>query len=155
MCTVYKKRFYFPEVASSMQDFFFKTKTKTFISRPRQRPFFMSSRRLETKTKVSRLLLCFFHLPRSIASFLFKLRAWQSFCTTSLHVLFGLPLGLEPSTSYSIHLFTQSVSSFHSTCLYHHNLFCCSINIISSIPDLPAINIDEIPQLCPLYVAIN
>ena len=27
----------------------------------------------------------------------------------------GLPLGLEPSTSYSIHFFTQSVSSFHST----------------------------------------
>ena len=25
-----------------------------------------------------------------------------------LHVLFGLPLGLEPSTSYSIHFFTQS-----------------------------------------------
>ena len=41
------------------QDFFFKTKTKTktFISRPRPRPLFMSSRRLETKTKVSRLHL--------------------------------------------------------------------------------------------------
>jgi len=38
----------------------------------------------------------FFHLPRSIASSLFKLRAWLSFCTTSVHVLFGLPLGLEP-----------------------------------------------------------
>jgi len=58
------------------------------------------------------------------------------FCTTSLHVFFGLPLGLEPSTSYSIHFFTQSVSSFRSTCPYHHNLFCCSINIISSIPSL-------------------
>jgi len=44
--------------------------------------------------------------------------------------LFGLPLGLEPSTSYSIHFFTQSVSSFHSTCPYHHNLFCSSINIV-------------------------
>jgi len=52
--------------------------------------------------------ISFFHLPQSIASFLFKLRAWQSFCTTSLHVLFGLPLGLEPSTSYSTHFFTQS-----------------------------------------------
>ena len=30
-----------------------------------------------------------------------KLRAWQFFCTTSVHVLFGLPLGLESSTSYS------------------------------------------------------
>jgi len=82
------------------------------------------------------IFISFFHLPRSIASSLFKLRAWQSFCTTSLHVLFGLPLGLEPSTSYSIHFFTQSVSSFRNTCPYHHNLFCCSVNIISSIPSL-------------------
>ena len=52
----------------------------------------------------------------------------------SFHVFFGLPLGLEPSISYSIHFFTQSVSSFRSTCPYHHSLFCCSINIISSIP---------------------
>ena len=80
------------------------------------------------------IFISFFHLPRSTASSLFKLRAWQSFCTTSLHVLFGLPLGLEPSTSYSIHFFTQSVSSFRSICPYHRNLFCCSINIISSIP---------------------
>jgi len=28
-------------------------------------------------------------------------------------------LGLEPATSYSIHFFTQSVSSFHNTCPYH------------------------------------
>jgi len=40
------------------------------------------------------------------------------------------------SASYSIHFFTQSVSSFRSTCPYHQNLFCCSINIISSIPSL-------------------
>jgi len=79
------------------------------------------------------IFISFFHLPRSIASSLFKLHAWQSFCTTSLHVLFGLPLGLKPSTSYSIHFFTQSVSSFRSTCPYHRNRFCCSINIISPI----------------------
>jgi len=82
------------------------------------------------------IFISFFHLPQSIASSLFKLRASQSFCTTSLHVLFGLPIGLQPSTSYSIHFFTQSVSSFHNTCPYHLNLFCCSINIISSIPSL-------------------
>jgi len=82
------------------------------------------------------IFITFFHLPRSIASSLFKLRDWQSSCTTSLHVLFGLPRGLEPSTSNSIYFFTQSVSSFHSTCPYHRNLFCCSINIISSIPYL-------------------
>jgi len=43
----------------------------------------------------------YFYLLQSIASYLFKLCASQSFCTTSFHVLFGLPLHLEPSTSYS------------------------------------------------------
>jgi len=89
------------------------------IHRPNHHPIFIS----------------FFHL-RSIASSLFKLCAWQSFCTTSLHVLFGLRLVLEPSTSYSIHFFTQSVSSFRNTCPYHCHLFCCSIKIISSTPSL-------------------
>ena len=44
------------------------------------------------------IIISFFHLLRSIASSLFNLRAWQSFCTTSLQDLFGLPLGLEPSS---------------------------------------------------------
>ena len=82
------------------------------------------------------IFISFFHLPRSIASSLFKLRALQPSCTTSVHVLFDLPLGLEPCTSYSIHFFNQSVFSFRSTCPYHRNLFGCSINIISSIPSL-------------------
>jgi len=82
------------------------------------------------------IFISFFHLPWSIASSLFKLHAWQFFCTTSVHVLFGLALGLEPSTSYSIHFCTQSLSSFRNTCPYHRNLFCCSINIMSSIPSL-------------------
>jgi len=64
------------------------------------------------------IFISFFHLPRSIASSLFKLRAWQSLCTTSFHVLFGLPLGLEPSTSYSIHFFTQSVVWNHCSCAW-------------------------------------
>jgi len=38
---------------------------------------------------------------------------------------FCLPLGLEPSISYSINFFTQSVSSFRNKCPYHRNLFCC------------------------------
>jgi len=45
------------------------------------------------------IFISFFHLQRSIASSLFKFHAWQSFCTfctTSVHVLFGLPVGLEP-----------------------------------------------------------
>jgi len=58
------------------------------------------------------VFISFFHLLRSIASSLFNYVLGNLFCTTSLHILFGLPLGLEPSTSYSIHFFTQSVSSF-------------------------------------------
>jgi len=42
----------------------------------------------------------------------------------------------SPPTSYSIHFFTQSVSSFRNKCPYHRKLFCYSINIISSIPSL-------------------
>ena len=48
----------------------------------------------------------------------------------------SLPLGLAPSTSYTIHFFTQSLSSFHSTCSYYRNLFCCSTEIISCNPSL-------------------
>jgi len=67
-------------------------------------------------------LICFIHLLWSTASSLFNPRTWQSFSTISLQVFFGLPLGLAPSTSYSIHFFTQSSSSFRNTCPYHHNL---------------------------------
>jgi len=43
----------------------------------------------------------FLHLLQSIASSLYNLHAWQSFSTTCLQVLFGLPLVLGPSASYS------------------------------------------------------
>ena len=67
--------------------------------------------------------IIFLHLQRSMASSLFSLRAWQSSRTTSVQVLFGLPLGLGPSTSYSMHFFTQLSSSFRSTCPYQRSLF--------------------------------
>ena len=54
----------------------------------------------------------------------------------SLQVFFGLPLGLPPSTSYSIHFFTQSLSSFRNTRPYHRNVFHCSTEIMSSNPSL-------------------
>jgi len=41
-------------------------------------------------------LVCFLHPLWSMASSLFNLRTWQSFCTISLQVFFGLPLGLSP-----------------------------------------------------------
>jgi len=82
-------------------------------------------------------LICFLHLSRSMASSLFNLRVWQSFSTIS-QVFFGLPLGLAPSTSYSIltPFFIQSLSSFRSTCPYYRNLFRRSTNIMSSNPSL-------------------
>ena len=79
--------------------------------------------------------IIFLHLQRSMASSLFSLQAWQSSRTTSLQVLFGLPLGLGPSTSYSMHFFTQSSSSF-CTCPYQRSMFCCNTNAMSSIPSL-------------------
>jgi len=45
-------------------------------------------------------------------------------------------LGLEPFTPHSIHFFTQSLSSFCNTCPYYQNMFCCSNEIMSSIPSL-------------------
>ena len=61
--------------------------------------------------------------------------SWQSSCTTgtSLQVLFGLLLGLEPFTLYSIDFFTQS---FRNTCPHHRNLFNCSTDTMSFIPSL-------------------
>jgi len=79
--------------------------------------------------------ISFLHLLRSITSSVFSLCAWQSSLTTSLQVLFGLPLGLGLSTSYSMHFFTQS-SSLCTTCPYQHSLFCCNTNAMSSIPSL-------------------
>ena len=76
----------------------------------------------------------YLHLLRFNLSSLLSPRVWQSFCTP-VQVLFGLPVGLESSTSCSIHFFIQS-SSFCNTCPYHCNLFCCSTEIISSNPSL-------------------
>ena len=73
-------------------------------------------------------LICFLHLIQSMASSLFNLRAWQSFSTSTFQVFFGLPLCLAPSNSCFIHFFTQSLSSFCSTCPFHCNLFCCGTN---------------------------
>ena len=61
-------------------------------------------------------LICFLHLLWSMASSLFNLRAQQSFSTISLQVFFGLPLGLAPSTSYSITCFAVVPRLLHYNC---------------------------------------
>jgi len=57
------------------------------------------------------------------------------FCTTSLQVLFGLPLDLESSTSYCIHLFTQSVSFFLQHTPIPLQPVCCSTKSLSTLLD--------------------
>jgi len=47
-----------------------------------------------------------------------------------------------PSTSCSIHFFTQSLSSLRNTGPYHHNLFCCSTEIMSSNPGLSTLYLE-------------
>jgi len=80
------------------------------------------------------LFIIFFHLLWSIASSVFNLRAWQSF----VH---------PPSKSSLVYLLvwntplhTPYISSpnhcLRNTCYYHRNMFCCSTNIMSSIPVL-------------------
>jgi len=78
--------------------------------------------------------ICFLHLLRSMASFLFNRHALQT--TVFFHNL--SPCFLWSTswpgtfTSYSIHFFTQSLSSPRNTCPYHRNLFCCSTEIMPS-----------------------
>ena len=80
------------------------------------------------------IFISLFRLPRAIASSLFKLHAWQSFSTTSRHPLWSI--SWSGVLHLIFHTFLHPVSSFHGTCPYHHNLFWCNINIISSIPGL-------------------
>ena len=69
------------------------------------------------------IFISFFHLLWSIASSLFKLRAWKSFLhNLSAHSLWSASWsGALHLITYSLHFFTQSVSSFRNTCPYHHS----------------------------------
>jgi len=70
-----------------------------------------------------------------MASSLFNLRAWHYFCTISPSFL--CCTSWPGTLHFIIHtFFTQSLSSFHNTCLYHHSLFCYNTENISSIPSL-------------------
>ena len=66
------------------------------------------------------------HILYQLPPFTTSLRAWQSSMITSLRVLFGLPLGLGPSTSYSMHFYTQSSSSFFAAHA-HTNAACSAV----------------------------
>jgi len=68
-----------------------------------------------------------------MASSQFHLCIQQSFRTISVQVFVGLSLGLAPSTSHSIHFFTQSLSYFRSTRPYHRNPFCYSTHTYTTV----------------------
>jgi len=79
------------------------------------------------------IFISFFHLPRSIASSLFKLRAWQSFCTTSFLVFLSTPsLNLatlatcQPSYLYNLIQIYHPSRALRSSTLHfsmYHNLY--------------------------------
>ena len=76
---------------------------------------------------------------------------------TKGEVFFGLPLGLAPSTSYSIHFFTQSLSSFHNTCPYHRikNVKRLSKNRLSFLFSVLVFNFQNsniIPAICTMHL---
>jgi len=62
------------------------------------------------------------YLLWSMASSLFNPRTWQSISTIFLQVFFGLPLGLLPSTSYSIQPLTSELSLLTVTDIVRHCL---------------------------------
>ena len=75
--------------------------------------------------------ISFFHVLWSIASSMFSLHGWQPLSNSSLvYLLVWNPPLCTP------YFFTQSLSSLCNTCPYHHNLFCCSSDIMSSISNL-------------------
>ena len=51
------------------------------------------------------------------------------------YVFLGLALCLAPSISKTTHFFTQSSSSFLTTCPHHHGLFLWTTFTMSSIPN--------------------
>ena len=79
----------------------------------------------------STILIIFLHLPRTTASSLLNPRTWDSLCTTSNHVLFGLSLGLEPTTSYSVHFFTNH---YHPFAPYVHTIVTCFAIVATLCP---------------------
>ena len=78
-------------------------------------------------------------LYRAVSSFsssLFNPHSLMYFSTTWLHVILSLPRHLLPSTSSDMIFFTQSSSSFPSTCHNDLTLFCFTASDTDSTPIL-------------------
>ena len=104
--------------------------------------------------------ITFLHLQRSTSSSLFSLRAWQSSRTTCFQVLFGLPLGLEPST------YTPCISSPNHHHLFaahaHTNAACsaaismlCHLHLVSLSSLLGSLSFSLTPHIHPAPVLLK
>ena len=60
--------------------------------------------------------------------------SFMSLLTQLLHVFLGAPLSTTPITFILVHFFTQSFSSFRSTCPNHLNLPLCILFSTHSMP---------------------
>jgi len=91
--------------------------------------------------------ISFLYLLQSIASALFNLHAWQSFCTTSLQVRFGQPRGLAPS------LHTPYISSPNNCLLFTTHMPNNSLSLNSLLGTLSFTLTSQNPSdhshLCP------
>jgi hypothetical protein len=76
------------------------------------------------------------HFTLSFTSFSDKCILFISSFMTSAQVLLGLPLGLLPSTTNSVHFLTQSSSPFLLACPNHLNLLLLHTSPIVSTPTL-------------------
>jgi len=79
-------------------------------------------------------LILLLHLFLDWPSFSDRPKLSMSYLTQSHHVFFRHSLGLIPSTSHVIQRFTQSLSSFRSTCPNHLNLLFLIIKLTGSYP---------------------
>jgi len=68
------------------------------------------------------IFISFFCPLRSIAFSLFKLHAWQSFCTTSLYIIFGLPLHLTQDWSKNKTYCTTKNGKIQNMSTMHFNV---------------------------------
>ena len=86
------------------------------------------------------IFMSFFHLPWSIASSLFKLCAWQSFCTTSFHASIAYYITTITTTSVWRPFFKTTWAGWHQKAKpfwilleqeimgrQWHQLHCCTI----------------------------
>ena len=73
------------------------------------------------------IFVSFFHLPRSVASSFFKLRAWQSFCTTCFHAIESEPPFYVFNYEFVIPFLALSICACRLMCVSYMLLEVCPL----------------------------